>query len=180
MPRVVIEWTIGTSQRRAANVLNMTAFASGTGPEITAQAVADTILTTTLLQGVSNAAVVTAIEVSDPIVQTTWTGSKPGNYNAQATPPNASYLITKQGGPRRRHGRMYLPGVVENLVDNNGNLDAALLADLDSGVQAWFNALTANEWNIRQGFPLAPTEPAIVTGLSASPLVATQRRRLRS
>jgi hypothetical protein len=115
-----------------------------------------------------------------------------GNFHEQAmsiggglattnTPPNVAFLLKKQTnlGGRKGRGRCYLPGVLEADVNADGGIIAARQTNL--GVDA---AEVLAEMIVRD-IPMVllhgdATTPSTVAAWTLDPLVATQRRRLRS
>lgn len=122
-----------------------------------------------------------------------------GGQTTESGTPQQAYLFTKTTalGGRRGKGRMYVPGVSEPVVDMSGIVTpvftagnaaagAAFLSDLDgAGIPMCLLHGPATEWVLVDGQPrrvpvAGPVpEPTLVTGLAASNLIATQRRRLR-
>lgn len=123
-----------------------------------------------------------------------------GSAGAVSSPPNVCYLVhknTAEGG-RRGRGRMFIPGVPEGTVDDNGQLVAGQAAQLQSRIDAFMAGLLTEElimalehgpsytWTINENgqprrVPVAGPVPTLtaLTSLTADPKVATQRRRLR-
>jgi hypothetical protein len=109
----------------------------------------------------------------------TWNGQATGG----AAAPNTSWLIRKitaLGGHAGR-GRMYLPGVPEEDIDDNGNIVSASREALEGDVGSMMAALVlANLDPVllhAEGSPIST--PTLITGWSVDTRVATQRRRLR-
>lgn len=102
-----------------------------------------------------------------------------------AMSPQVALLIKKNSGlgGRRNRGRMYLPWPAEGDIDTNGRLlapmltvlqtTAAQLASLDGGGSSGGNF--SGLFILHDAGPFPPTA---ITGFAASPVVATQRRRL--
>lgn len=109
------------------------------------------------------------------------TKSQPGAVGTAATSPQVTYLLQKISGfaGRKNRGRMYLPGVVEASVSDGGVVLPATVTNLAATAAA-----ALSNWNT-SGAPLhiLHTDPADtpreVVELAVSPIVATQRRRLR-
>ena len=106
-----------------------------------------------------------------------------GEHAGVGAPPNTAYLIQKQTtmGGRAGRGRMYIPGVPEASITSSGVLDSTLRTDLGSGLDNLVGTLAvAGVVPVvlhQPGSPLViPTE---ITALTVSPVVATQRQRLR-
>lgn len=112
-----------------------------------------------------------ATEFSDP---------RTGGNVASMAPPNVSFLVRKVTamGGRANRGRMYLPGVPESLVGNDGTLDSTFVTNQATVATNFLSRLSAEV--------LAPVilhnsvqTPTLITQLVMEPRVATQRRRLR-
>lgn len=99
-----------------------------------------------------------------------------------ALPQNCAYLIKKITGVggRRNRGRMYVPGVPENVVDAAGNLLAAEIDAIQGMLGTWFTALQAIT---ALGDPVIlhnnSSTPTPITSFQCDPRIATQRRRMR-
>jgi hypothetical protein len=116
-----------------------------------------------------------------------------GGLNFDSSAPNTSWLITKNTelGGRRGRGRMYVPGVPELSIDNGGVLESSYFTAQQTAVNAWLAALIAAgsiDFLVLEHEPAAPgtqnpspqpSLPSVVSSLTVSGLVATQRRRLR-
>ena len=140
----------------------------------------------TLLTQLAQTVVLSEVEVTvgqdggPPIVGGVSSGG-PGGINSDATPPNTAYLIQKRtvfGGSAYR-GRMFLPGVIEERVENDGLLTPTAYDMLQDEADAFLTRMTT------EGNPLVllhgdPTlDPTPIAALNVAQKVATQRRRLR-
>lgn len=117
-----------------------------------------------------------------------------GNKAASAASPNVAYLVRKNTalGGKKGSGRLYMPGVAEADVNENGDLVAARLTALQSAWQNFHAALQTatvpmylahshgTYVNTKgQTITVPAITPSEVTSLSLDNRVATQRRRLR-
>lgn len=111
------------------------------------------------------------------------------NTANEGVPPNIALLVRKivGGGRGIRTGRMYIAGLAENVVDENGVVLAA-------GITGWNTALaqfldditnldgvaedTAYHMVVVHETAAGAVSTSKVTALLAQPLIATQRRRL--
>jgi hypothetical protein len=109
------------------------------------------------------------------------------NPSGNLVPQNSAYLIRKNtalGGNRHR-GRMYLPGVSEASVTDNGVIDGNRLAEINPAMGNWLAALKASApiedmVLLHSTSLLSPTPaPTTVSSLICQGVIATQRRRLR-
>lgn len=102
--------------------------------------------------------------------------------NTTLSPPQVCYLVRKEGGLRKRQGRMFLPGVAQADVDPLGAIPAANHAPLQAALDVFLTELNSRAVQMVQRWVLerdgTVREP--VTKLSLQPKVATQRRRLRA
>lgn len=109
-----------------------------------------------------------------------------GTGSSAAVPQNTSYLIKKStdSGGRRNRGRMYIPGVPSGALTGAGVLTNATVTSLNTAattlkvggtVHTAFGFLGQAQV-LHESGSLTPTE---ITDLTASNMVATQRRRLR-
>jgi hypothetical protein len=127
-------------------------------------------------------------------------GAGAGSQSNNSMGPNTAILVTKSSaiGGRRGRGRMFLPGVDSDSVDDTGNLLTAFLSDTQDQADLFLEGLNSNDvgmhllhdfaytWVINDnGQPrrvpssTPPPFPNVVTALTVQSLVATQRRRLR-
>ncbi len=105
---------------------------------------------------------------------------EPGLVAGAGSPSNCAYLIRKNSalGGRRGRGRMYVPGVAESQVGDDGDLDNSFASDFQDDINNFWLALgLAN-------MPMVilhddATSPTPVTSLVLQAQIATQRRRLR-
>ncbi len=103
-----------------------------------------------------------------------------GSASHPAAPPNVSFLQRKKTGlgGRRNHGRLYLPGVSEQDIDDGGIVSGSKLTELNNNMS---NMLSA--WQTVHFFYVllheAPHAPTPITQFQWDDLCATQRRRLR-
>lgn len=127
------------------------------------------------------------------------TPSYGGLLTGVATSPNVAFLFVKGTalGGRRGKGRFYLPGVTEASVDQGGNVLAATVTTQQGDLSSWLANLTTAQapmvvfhgpthiWILVDGKPKQVPDvpfagpPSLVTSLTATTKVATQRRRLR-
>lgn len=118
-------------------------------------------------------------------------GGLPGVFEAPANvvgtaaigapPNNVSTLVKKITalGGRSGRGRMFLPpfNLNETSVANNGMITGAVLATMQTGINAAFWA--ANRVLLHDSATPGSPDPTPITSLIVDPQVATQRRRLR-
>lgn len=118
-----------------------------------------------------------------------------GSEVGSASTSNTAYLLDKKTGlvGRRNHGSMFLPGVVEDLVDDLGNVEAGQRADLQVAADGFMAhledqflpmVLLHSQYRNSNGVLVPPDvadvpAPTLVTSLQVDPVVATQRRRMR-
>ncbi len=110
-----------------------------------------------------------------------------GNALGPLIPQNSAHLVRKNTalGGRRNRGRLYLPGVGETTVGDNGVLTASRIAEVTGAMQAWRSALVTSAdvdemVILHSSSLLSPTPtPTPVTSLACQSVIATQRRRLR-
>ena|SRR5215212_1782028 len=107
-------------------------------------------------------------------------GSETGSGSNQLAPSNVSYLVKKltTDAGRRGRGRMFIPFVREDHVDNAGVLDGEFFTGVQEAVIDFGTAIEtitgANLVLFQDGF--SDSQP--ITALVLSSVVATQRRRL--
>lgn len=122
--------------------------------------------------------------ITDNIAVTSQTGSFPGEDNAASCPSNCAMLVKKVSGFRGRAntGRMYIPGISEGNVENNGALTTGQLTVAQAAVSDWYAAIFGVE-GVDDLVILHSTEalgaPTPVVALQVQPVIATQRRRMR-
>lgn len=102
-------------------------------------------------------------------------------------PFNSAYLVQKrtvQGG-RRNRGRLFLPGVVDSAIGDNGVLTPSAQEDLQDAVDLWITETEA-AWVAEGATEVYPCilhadgvgAPPVVEQFSVSGKIGTQRRRL--
>lgn len=112
------------------------------------------------------------------------------NTSDPALPPNICMLVRKivGGGRGIRTGRMYLPGLAENVVDENGVVLAAGVTGWNTALQTFLSDITnVDDVQADTAYHMVvvhqpeglPASQSKVTALLAQPLIATQRRRLK-
>lgn len=113
-----------------------------------------------------------------------------GTADGASLPPNSAYLVKKATGAagRRARGRLYLPGVGEDEVNNNGVVAPSFVTTLQGKLDDWFEGARDGVGSAGPA-PMvllhrsegAGTEPppTVITGLQLQSQIATQRRRLR-
>ena len=103
-----------------------------------------------------------------------------GGASSSAIAPNVAALVRKVTGMggRKNRGRLFLPGLVESVVDYAGRLDPTFQGNLQD---AWNDFQTAIEADSLTPVVLHGdnTAPTVVTSFGVDSTVATQRRRLR-
>jgi len=107
-------------------------------------------------------------------------GEVGGDTGEHSMPAQAAMLVTKQTGlgGRKGRGRLFIPGFGEANTDGGGTWNAALLAALQPDLNDWVDAASTGNC------PLVllhndSTTPTLINSLTAQPLMATQRRRIR-
>lgn len=109
--------------------------------------------------------------------------------NAAVPPPpqNVALLVQKRTarGGRQGRGRMYFPPFLfaESVITATGTIAQGLIDQFTNDLEAWRVAVagTAFDLVLLHGDPLVGSSPPpdVITSLTAQPLVATQRTRLR-
>lgn len=109
-----------------------------------------------------------------------------GSGGVTADSPNVATLVHKNTtmGGRQGRGRMYIPGAASTIMDADGVINPASVAQLQGDVDDFYTQLTS--------FGLLPvvlrgdtdppppiTTPEPISGFTVDGTVATQRRRLR-
>lgn len=117
------------------------------------------------------------------------TTAQVGTSTAEKLPQNCAYLVQKiTGRPGRSgKGRCFLPGVApEGSVDDTGVINAGGITSAQAACNTWKNGLdtgAADEITpmvvLHNEGIVGSTVPSLVTRLQISPVIATQRRRLR-
>lgn len=111
-----------------------------------------------------------------------FTGAVTGT-GSTATAPNCSWLVHKNtpNGGRAGRGRLYLPGVEENAVGVDGDMDDTTQALLQASFDAFWTAIGGSTFSPvvlhGEGSPLST--PSVITSFTVDGKCATQRRRLR-
>lgn len=112
-----------------------------------------------------------------------WPGAVNGSIGGTVSPPNTTFLMRKTTafGGRAGRGRLYLPGVAENDVGNEGAVLPARLTALNVAGEDLLGQLEVGNLQavLLHGVGSPITAPTPLTGLVGDSRVATQRRRLR-
>jgi len=153
-------------------------------PSLIAAAVEDALDTSGVLAPLSNAINVGTILVKEGPNSTGPSGEFPslqgGGTAGNVSPPNVSAIVRKNTGIGGRHGsgRMYLPGIIETVVGDDGALASGFVSGLQTDLDEFLVALAANDaaMTLLHG---DATSPYLVTSLVIQNTAATQRRRLR-
>lgn len=126
----------------------------------------------------------TAGDDGDPLVFQSTNGEL-GFTGGGSLPQNCAFLLRKLTGlgGRRNRGRMYIPGVNDNLVDELGVVTSAGLATLQTAASTFLTstlALAVIDDAVILHTPTVETPlPTVITTLVVDGRIATQRRRLR-
>lgn len=109
-----------------------------------------------------------------------------GLNSTAAANPNTSFLMHKDGDlvAGQRPGRMYVVGVQEDKIDEDGKLDPTYMGTIDGQMDNFYDGLSGAGSNQLvvvhfQGPGDLTGTSTEVTALRLDPRVATQRRRLR-
>jgi hypothetical protein len=104
-----------------------------------------------------------------------------GFDTALAPPPQVSLLVQKISGlaGRKNRGRMYFPAPNEAVIDAGGNWIGGSLATWQADMNQFYADLVASSIPMVILHDDPADTPTPVSSLNVSPLVATQRRRLR-
>jgi len=113
-----------------------------------------------------------------------------GGATGASASPNVSFLVHKniEGRAGFRRGRLYLVGVPESQVDEDGKLPTGDLPDYNTTLESFRDdavehAITGDGRLVVAHRPLNPLDdsPVVstITSMTMDPEVATQRRRLR-
>lgn len=114
----------------------------------------------------------------------------PGTLVTTTLPPNVSVVMNKRTAlaGRQYRGRMAIPGAYmpESLVNDVGIIDAGtvLLMALRAAASLGDSIAQGNQFHLLHGLHgtppvLPPPTPTPITSMTISPLVGTQRKRLR-
>lgn len=112
-----------------------------------------------------------------------WPVGAAGGQATQSAPPQVAYLIQKQTalGGRAGRGRLYLPGVPDNAVDDGGNLTGGIDTDTTTRFNDFAIAAALADLSpvLLHGDNSPISLPTPITSFACDSMVATQRRRLR-
>ena len=133
----------------------------------------------------------TTLRLTQGGVPSVWvaTENTAGTSIAEARlPQNCALLVHKRTNApgRRGRGRIYLPSVPSGIVSNTGALSGDYIDEVQEILDDWLAALSAEPlptvhmWLLHNTGVSATPDPNRVTSLTLDPIIATQRRRLRS
>lgn len=128
----------------------------------------------------------------DQIVVDSTSAAAPGTLAVNPLPSNCAYLAEKRTAlaGRANIGRMYIPGVGEEDVTQNGGVSAARIAAMNTALGAFLVACNASSdvdnmvllhscFHEDDDPPCVPRVPTVITSLTLDPFIGTQRRRMR-
>jgi hypothetical protein len=124
-----------------------------------------------------------------PTIFSSVTSAGVGEQAGSVLPQNSALLVHKRTARagRRGRGRIYLPGIQENQVDNVGGVATAWITAANTEGANWLSDLDGAGARMvllhdtsTAVPPSAVPLPDVVTSLTTDPIIATQRRRLRS
>lgn len=106
--------------------------------------------------------------------------SASGLASGAMTPVNSAFLLQKRTGfgGRRNRGRMYLPGVSEGAVGDDGTVDFGVSGGISTNVDSWEAGLPG-DWAFVLLHQVAPFTPSLITTINVGTKIASQRGRLR-
>lgn len=112
------------------------------------------------------------------------TAVRVGDLSAGSLPQNNAYLVQKRTalGGRSNRGRLYQPGVFQDVVDDSGLLTGAFQASQQTAINSWLTAIqgiTGVEDAVVLHSEGDIDPPTVITSLRLDSRIATQRRRLR-
>lgn len=104
-----------------------------------------------------------------------------GSFEQDMIPINTSYLVNKvsQAPGRRGRGRMFLPGVSEGAVGDDGIVEAGSVASLQTAVDNVVTQMATLGYTPVLFHQKPPFTPSLISAYSVQKKVATQRRRFR-
>lgn len=129
-------------------------------------------------------------DAGDPLIYSYASGNT-GAGSGTYLPQNCALLIQKRSGVggRRNRGRMYVPLILgESAVDNVGVIQASQVTALNTTLSTFMDILQNGAEPAGMPTPPVilhsddtgtPPPPTPITSMQVSPLLATQRRRLR-
>nr|CRY97782.1 hypothetical protein [uncultured prokaryote] len=103
-------------------------------------------------------------------------GGSTGGDSGSCSPPGVAYLIHKSPVAGRR-GRMYLPGVPENAVDQYGNISPAVITANNAALNGFLDDLAVDEMYMHMRGSEASNDRVVT--LRCDGVAGTQRRRMR-
>jgi len=169
---------VSTSLRTAVCTIGMQYFGSDYATDV---AVAADAWGTTIVDSMADVWAYTRFTSRDAtgVITDLSMGVSGGTAHTAAT-PNVAFLFKKTTslGGRKQRGRMYLPGVSEQDVDEMGIVVESKLTELASNMGSWIAAVEAAHFGptlLHNG----TTAPTSLSGIVIESLAATQRRRMR-
>lgn len=106
-----------------------------------------------------------------------------GTRTGSTLTSNVSVLVKKRSalGGRTNQGRLYLPAAFLSPSDvfPNGNIVSSRVTDLQTDLDAFFDALDGGLFQLKIYHSDGVTSPTTITSFQVQSKVATQRRRLR-
>lgn len=133
--------------------------------------------------GVSNTSVLVKAGPNDTGPSVEVPGAGAGAVMGDTSPPNTAWLVRKVTGfgGRTGRGRLYLPGITDGNVLDDGAIGSTALTNMQTAWDNFYDDL------VSYGCPPAllhgpgspVSSPMLITSFSVDGKVATQRRRLR-
>lgn len=154
------------------------------------------VVASTLCSQMTYTRLTTLINTSGTVKQFETIANQPGGLTGNTMLPlNSAVVVKKQTGlaGRRNRGRIYLPGIPEDAVDDSGNVLGSFLTTINSKLNTFQANCIANvspdcevailhkeiHIDAKPAYDLADEEATIVTVWAADPVIGSQRGRQR-
>lgn len=178
----------GNGLKRGAQVTYGVACGDGMAPEVVAQASINAVSTSDLMEHISNQVIISSVYVKKGPnltgVQLEVASNLPGEELLPAVPPNTAMLVKKVTpmGGRMNTGRLFWPGVPKDVNDGTGSIAAGSVQVYQGYFDRFLDALAdfGTPMILLHSSEAIQGIPQSVMKLTVQPLLATQRRRLRS
>lgn len=170
--RAIVVWAQGSTD--AVNTMHVSFDDAVLDFQAAADAVRDGFVTHIVPQ-LSNGVVLTEVKVGDDVMGAISISGAQGGKVSNQLPPNCAFGVSK-GVSSGRNGRWFIPGVVEDEVDNNGRVNVPVVAALNGALSAMLTDLNAA--GVSLGVLQAGGGISNITSLGAKNFITVQNRRL--
>lgn len=134
-----------------------------------------------IMPSVSNSVSLISCTLKNSVSEFVHAESTPGSAPSAMDPLNNAYLIKKLVSPVEgiRPGHIYVPGVPEGAVGNDGIIDSSVVSTFQTDLNDFESDLAGHDLFVVVGHTRPSLDITPVTGFVAMNKISNQRRRIR-